>query len=169
MSDTAAAPTRARRSRESAPPPPAVEVRADESGPLGPVSPERVRKPLGRHRTKLDNSERAGFHRHWFNDDKGRIQDALDAGYKHVNDEMGKPMSKIVGAKSEGGPLLAYRMEIPIEWWQQDQDEKVVARRKRQEEMKRGVTGSGAPGQDGRYQPVDAAKQPISKIETSAR
>lgn len=147
----------------------AVGPRADAHGPLGPVSTEKVRKPLGQMRQKLDNSQRTGFHRHWFNDDKDRIQAALDAGYAHVLDNEGKPMSRVVGSKKEGGALTAYRMEIPIEFWQQDQDEKITSRRARQEAMQRGVTGTGEPGQDGRYVPLGPDGKPLTQIRHDAR
>ena len=164
------APVRARRSRDIAPPAapapaPEAPARSDEHGALGPVSTERVRKPLGAHRQKLDNSQREGYHRHWFNDDDdGRIQDALAGGYTHVKNTEGQNMTKIVGTKKSGGPLLAYRMEIPLEWYESDQRDKEVARNERLAEMKRGVTPKGAPGEDGRYVPVDAANRPLTKI-----
>jgi hypothetical protein len=174
MSDAATKPrvTRAQRIEEpaSATPASAPEPRADAFGALGPVSTEKVRKPLGRMRQKLDNSHRPGFHRHWFNDDdKGRIQDALDAGYEFVKDNEGKPMTKAVGTKPGGGALLAYRMEIPLEFWNQDQAEKVNDRRSRQMEMRRGMTGKGGPGDDGRYVPVDGGGRPMTRVETVSK
>ena len=188
MSDVSiqSASVRARRVREPAPAPVAAPqaesfggapnpldppvMRADALGePLGPVSPQRVRKPLGAHRQKLDNSERPGFHRHWFNDDKDRVKDALEAGYTHVKNAEGKPMSKVVGSKKEGGPMVAYRMELPLEWYNEDQSGKVAVRRQRQADMQRGVTGGGAPGQDGRYVPVGPGGQPYSNIRNDVR
>jgi hypothetical protein len=167
--DTVARPRRAQRAPAAEPAPVAeapASARSDEFGALGPVSTEKVRKPLGSHRRKLDNTQREGFHRHWFNDDdKGRIKDAEDAGYAHVKGPDGKPMSRVVGTKQTGGPLVAYYMEIPLHFWQQDQDEKVAARRQRQAEMQRGVTGKGGPGDDGRYLPVDGANQALSRIQ----
>ena len=147
-----------------------VPARADEHGALGPVPTERVRKPLGSQRQKLDSSPIPGFHCHWFNDDdKGRIKDALEAGYEHIKDESGKPVSKIVGTKSQGGPLIAYRMKLPTEWWQQDQNAKVVARRSRQESMQRGVTGRGGPGDDGRYVPLGPDDRPLTQVRNDVR
>lgn len=179
---TAARPQRARRTLEDVPAAkPALEQvpvenghapgpQADAFGQLGPVSPEKVRKPLGRMRQKLDNSQRAGFHRHWFNDDdKGRLQDALDAGYVHVKGHDGKPMSKVVGTKAQGGPLVSYRMEVPLEFWQQDQAEKIAERRQRQEQNRRGVTGTGQPGEDGRYVPLGPDGQPLTQVRHDSR
>ena len=178
------APVRARRVRQpleaaqpSVPLPPLpmevaapVSARADEHGALGPVPAERVRKPLGSQRQKLDSAPIPGFHCHWFNDDdKGRIKDALEAGYEHIRDESGKPVSKIVGTKPQGGPLIAYRMKLPTEWWQQDQNAKVVARRSRQESMQRGVTGRGGPGDDGRYVPLGPDGRPLTQVRNDVR
>jgi hypothetical protein len=171
------APVRARRVRsetvaaaapqvEQPTPPPA---RADAHGALGPVSTERVRKPLGTLRERLDNTPIPGFHCHWFNDEKSRIKDALEAGYEHVKDADGKPVSHIVGAKKEGGPLIAYRMKLPTEWWRQDQDAKVAVRRQRQKDMQRGVTGKGGPGDDGRYMPLGPDGRPLTNIKNEAR
>lgn len=183
MSETSVAPVRARRVRAEAPPvappvasppPPAHQAEApprqDVNGEaLGPVPMQRARKPLGRQYQKLDNSERPGFHRHWFNDDdKGRVKDALEAGYTHVLDNEGKPMSRVVSRREGGGGLLAYRMEIPIDWYRQDQDEKVAARRQRQQDMQRGVTGTGAPGEDGRYVPLGPDGRPLTQVTSSA-
>ncbi len=177
MTDTATRPQRARRTQAadvavSAPEAPApngnghdIAPRADAHGPLGPVPLEKVRKPMGQLRYKLDNTPRTGFHRQWFNDDKNRIQDALDAGYAFINGVDGKPMSYVAGTKKEGGPLTAYRMEMPIHLWQQDQDAKVAVRRQRQQDMQRGVTGRGAPGDDGRYVPLGPDGRPLTQIK----
>ena len=184
MSETSLspAPVRARRVRAEGSPvaaPPQAPVssvfadapapRADVNGEaLGPVSPERVRKPLGRQTQKLDSSERPGFHRHWFNDERDRIKEALEAGYAYVKDAEGKPMSKVVGTKKEGGPLTAYRMELPLEWYDQDQNAKVVARRQRQHDMQSGVTATGGPGDDGRYLVMGPDGRPMTKVVSSA-
>lgn len=143
-----------------------VVGRADAHGPLGSVPLQKARKPMGQLRQKLDNAERPGFHRHWFNDDKGRIQAALDAGYAHVLDNEGKPMSHIVGNKKEGGALIAYRMEIPLEFWQQDQAEKTTLRRQRQHHMQRGDANSG---DDGRYLPQGPDGKPLTQIKHDSR
>lgn len=140
--------------------------RADAHGPLGSVPLQKARKPMGQLRQKLDNAERPGFHRHWFNDDKGRIQSALDAGYAHVLDNEGKPMSHIVGNKKEGGAMVAYRMEIPLEFWQQDQNEKTALRRERQHQTQH---GDGRSGDDGRYLPKGPDGKPLTQIKHGDR
>lgn len=78
------------------------------------------RKPFGSTDQKLAFPARPGFHQHWFNDEPGRVVQAKEAGYEHVNDQRGVPVSRVVGVTSGGGPLIAYLMEIPQEWWEED-------------------------------------------------
>lgn len=92
--------------------------------------PMKKRRPFGSRERKLAMAPREGFHRHWFNDDPGRIERAGEAGYTHVRDPKGSNTSNVVGVSRGGGPLVAYLMEIPIEWYQEDmlaQDEDVLS------------------------------------------
>lgn len=114
-----------------------------------------VRRPFGSRNQKLDNSERAGFHRHWFNDKGSRISDALAAGYKHVLDKDGQPMKRVVGTGEQGMGLAAYRMEIPIEWFNEDQKAKETANAEILRQIKEGVVAGTMPGVDGAYRPVN--------------
>ena len=165
MDSASPAPVRARRARQeapaSAPVPvaPSVEPAApvvQAEAPTGPVLSARVRKPFGYRRNKLDNTERAGFHRHWFNDKGSRIKDALDAGYTHVMDAEGKPMKYVVGVSEHGGGMTAYRMEIPLEWYEADQKAKLDERMKVMDQIRRGqAPGGHAVGQDGAYSPTN--------------
>ena len=161
MSDTATAtPVRARRTRAE-PSAPTVEpispvpVVSDAESMPGPVSAQRARKPFGARAHKLDNSERPGFHRHWFNDWPGRIQTALEAGYTHVKDVEGKNMCRVVGTQEHGGGLTAYRMEIPIEWYNEDQAAKEAREMEKMEQIRRGKVADVVPGQDGAYVPMN--------------
>lgn len=95
--------------------PPKSETEAGE------LPPRRSnRKPFGTMQQKLAREPRTGFHQHWFNDVPGRVNLALDAGYEHVKDKDGKNVCAVVGVAEMGGPLHAYLMEIPEEWWQED-------------------------------------------------
>jgi hypothetical protein len=78
------------------------------------------RKPFGSQRRKLEYPERPGYHRHWFNDDPNRVNQARDAGYEHVLNEKGEPEYYVVGSAKGGGPLRAYLMEIPLLWFNED-------------------------------------------------
>jgi hypothetical protein len=79
-----------------------------------------VRKPFGGQEQKLAYPNREGFHRHWFNDEPGRILRARDAGYEQVHDEDGRPVSTVVGIGRGGQALVAFLMELPQELFEQD-------------------------------------------------
>jgi hypothetical protein len=106
----------------------------------------RVRKPFGQHRQKLAYNIAPGFHGHWFNDDPGNVDRAKEAGYDHVV-EKGKPVSSPVGVARDGGVLIAYLMQIPQEWYDEDMREQ----QKGVDETDRAIR---SPSQnDGRYVP----------------
>lgn len=79
-----------------------------------------TRKPFGTFDQKLAYPNKEGFHRHWFNDEPGRIMRARDAGYEQVHDEDGRPVSTVVGIGRGGQPLVAFLMELPLELFQED-------------------------------------------------
>lgn len=101
---------------------------------------------FGSHNTKLQLSEldAAKFkdqHLHWFNDQDGRIERALQAGYTFVdpkdvpslgvsglhqeNTDLNSKVSKVVSKSAKSSqPIRAYLMGINKEWYQEDQLEK---------------------------------------------
>lgn len=81
---------------------------------------KETRRPFGSQSQKLAYEARAGYHRHWFNEIPGRIDDAITAGYTHVEDKDGKKVCRVVGVNQAGGSLTSYLMEIPEEWYQED-------------------------------------------------
>jgi hypothetical protein len=81
-----------------------------------------VRKPFGSPEQKLAYPNREDFHRHWFNDEPGRIMRAREAGYENVHDEYGKPVSTVVGIGRGGQPLVAFLMEVPESWFREDME-----------------------------------------------
>jgi hypothetical protein len=112
----------------------------------------RQRKPFGSLEQKLAYPSREGYHRHWFNDVRDRITRAQEAGYEHVKDGDGKNVARVVGTHPDNpGPLTAYLMEIPEEWWAEDMraQQKVVD--EKEDAMRRGELDS-KPG-DNRYVP----------------
>lgn len=82
--------------------------------------PARVRKPFGSTSQKLYWPPRPGFHRHWFNDAPGRIEEAIEAGYDHVQEKGGQPVKRKVGKHSSGDAMYAFLMETPEEYFQED-------------------------------------------------
>ena len=98
------------------------------------------RKGFGNQSQKLAYPDRIGYHRHWFNDTPGRIVGVQESGYTHVKDPVtGKNLSHIVGVAASGGPLTAYLMEIPEEWWKDDMAEQEKINLAKEETIKRGA------------------------------
>lgn len=120
-----------------------------EPKPLRRMTKEQ-RRPFGAQVQKLAYPTREGFHRHWFNDEPGRIDTALAAGYTHVEDKEGKKVQRVVGVNSAGGSLTAYLMETPEEWYQEDMRDQQKLVDERDEAIRKGSI-AGAPGEDGRY------------------
>lgn len=85
------------------------------------------------------DGEVPGYHLHIINDDRTRLQDALDNGYEFVNPdeikgvsenvvsrngELGKDRVRfLVGSQENGQPMYAYLMKIRQEWYEEDQAE----------------------------------------------
>jgi len=101
-----------------------------------------TRVPFSSTRQKLAWAPRSGYHRHWFNDEPGRVQQALEAGYEHVPDRDGKHVSRNVGVAEGGGALKAFLMEIPEEWYQEDMAREQQLIKDKEDAMKRGQTGA---------------------------
>lgn len=82
-----------------------------------------TRIPFGKQAQRLAYPTRDGFVGYWFNDDNDRLERAIQAGWEFVRDrKTGKPVSRPVGKRGDGTPggMLAYRMEIPKELYDQD-------------------------------------------------
>jgi hypothetical protein len=76
----------------------------------------------------------------WFNDQDGRPERALEAGYRFVdakevvgvgdrevhsgNTDVGSKVSRVVGRTEQGHPIRAYLMAIPMAYYKEDQAEK---------------------------------------------
>ena len=174
MTDAAVRPQRARRSlsADATPPPgfeapslpepaPVVAVPAPVVNGNGHALEDRplgwVRKPFGAYSKRLQDIPREGYHRRWINDDKGRVNRALEAGYAHVKDKDGKPMVHHAGTLAEGGGMKAYYMEIPLDWYREDQAVKDSRRDEIDKKLRRGEVEGRVIGKDGAYQPTNAA------------
>lgn len=103
-------------------------VEAVEETPVSEV--DRIRQlrkgrkeSFGSLQQKLALPLRANYHRHWFNDSPGRIEEANLKGWEHVKDKEGRPVKRIVGTARDGNGLYAYAMELPQEIWEEDQQE----------------------------------------------
>lgn len=133
--------------------------RNDANAPAAPATdlPQRpARKPFGSFSLKLDYPQREGFHRHWFNDIPGRVDRAKEAGYEHVKNLEGRPVSRTVGTAEGGGALTAFLMEIPEEWYQEDMAKEQQIIDDKEAAMKRGV--ADGPEGEGQYVPKQGIK-----------
>lgn len=109
-----------------------AEGAAAEASTSGPSREEidrirAMRKPLGAMSQKLALPARRGYHRHWFNDTAGRIEEAQAAGWSFVKGNDGKNIKRCVGTGRDKNALWAYAMELPLVFWQEDQDHKNAA------------------------------------------
>lgn len=96
----------------------------------------QFRKPLGAYTQKLALPSRLGYHRHWFNDVAGRIDEATANGWKHVQGTNKQPIARCVGTGRDKGALYAFAMEIPEVFWQEDQDARNRAASEKVEALK---------------------------------
>lgn len=101
----------------------------------------RSRIPMSARQQRLTTPDLPGWHLHWFNDEEGRVERAVAAGYQFVErgevllspsnfsdgglgsgTDMGSRVSQIVGAARGGGPLRAYLMKIHEALFAEDQE-----------------------------------------------
>jgi hypothetical protein len=129
-------------------------VSPKQEAAAAPARKRPPRKPFGSREQKLAYPNREGYHRHWFNDEPGRIARALEAGYKHVTDESGKNVTTTVGVARGGGGLTAYLMEIPLEWYREDMTAQEADYQALMSQIKQGRPPGGPSGQDGQAQYV---------------
>lgn len=127
-----------------------------------------IRKPLGAYQQKLALDKRPGYHTHWFNDEGGRIDDALANGWAFRKDKDGKPTKRAVGRGRDQGVLYAYGMDIPEVFWQADMDARHAAAAEKIDGLKaapfRAPNGKADKADKGRfYDPVeDSPSGPLS-------
>ena len=120
------------------------------------------RVPLGLQTAKLARKASPGMVGRFVNDEGGRIAAAQAAGYEHVMVTTGldgeeRRDSEIVGVQTNGQPLIAFYMEIPIKFYREDQK----AKQEQVDLVDEAISGGnieGAVGQDGRYVPDGGIK-----------
>lgn len=127
----------------------------------------KIRKPFGAFTQKLALPERAGYHRHWFNDVAGRIDEAKASGWEHVKDQEGKPIKRVVGSGRDKGALYAFAMELPSVFWEEDQKAKHDEAQSKIDEIKkspfRAAAGQAKKSDGGKfYSPQEDAPLQIT-------
>lgn len=137
--------------------------RADEPAPGDPVAPSRRRRRanVGQAALKLSAPSREGYHRRWVNDDGPRLANAKELAYDFVHEEgiksdtPGSRISRRVGTKANGEPLLAYLMETPDELYAEGVAEMEAYTRQIDEAIRSGRDSTGsadlAPSEAGTY------------------
>lgn len=115
----------------------------------------QFRKPLGAMSQKLALATRPGYHRHWFNDVAGRIEEAEANGWAFVRGKDNKPLSRCVGTGRDKGAQYAFAMELPLVFWQEDQDARHRAASEKIEALKatpfRSPTGTSERSDKGKF------------------
>jgi hypothetical protein len=127
----------------------------------------QIRKPFGAATQKLAIPQRPGYHRHWFNDEAGRVDEAKASGWSHIKGRDGQPIRRAVGTGRDNGVLRAYAMELPEVFWQEDMAARHAEAQARMDSVKKSPAqakpGQAKPSDKGKfYSPNDEA--PISII-----
>jgi hypothetical protein len=100
-------------------------------------APRKTRKSFNGTTGKLSvGNQIAGYHMHIFNDEPGRIEEALAVGYEFVlpdevggvttnvvsrNTDIGDKVRFLVGTNAKAEPQYAYLMKIQQEFYEEDQ------------------------------------------------
>lgn len=130
----------------------------------------KIRKPIGAYTQKLALPQRLGYHRHWFNDVAGRIDDARANGWTHVLGTDKKPIARAVGTGRDKSSLYAFAMELPEVFWKEDQDARHAAAQSRVDALKaapfRAPSGGAKASDKGKfYDPhEDGAPLKVTKV-----
>jgi hypothetical protein len=99
-----------------------------------------------------------GYHLYFFNDEPGRVQAALDAGWEFVSPEevgyastnvtnrnvdLGDRVSVVGGKNDQGMPQQQILLKIRQDWWEEDQIEIQRRNDKTDAAIRKGKGGSG--------------------------
>lgn len=113
------------------------------------------RQPFGAMHQKLALPPRIGYHRHWFNDVAGRIDEAKASGWAHIkNPRDGTPLKRSVGTGRDNNVLYGYAMELPEVFWQ----EEMAARHQQAREKIDAIKAKPFRAQSGQSQASDQGK-----------
>lgn len=135
---------------------------------------ERIRgfrRPLGAFSQKLALAKRPGYHRHWFNDVAGRIDEATNNGWAHVLGKDRKPIARCVGTGRDSAAQYAFAMQIPEVFWFEDQAAKHQVAQERIDGLKgagafRAPAGGADKSDRGKfYDPVESPDGPLSVVK----
>lgn len=134
-----------------------------------------LRSPFGVATAKLALPVRPGYHRHWFNDVAGRIDEATASGWAHVKDQKTNlPMKRTVGSGRDGGALIAYAMELPEVFWQEEMDARNKLAMAKLDSIKKNPfaskPGQAQPSDKGKfYDPTESTGKGPLQIDTPVK
>lgn len=125
----------------------------------------RARKLFGVPSAKLAVTPIPGYHLRWINDENSQVQVAQEGGYEFVakdetgviagvvsNDgNLGDRICRLVGTKQGGGPLYAYLMKVPEEYYLEAKAELAKIADKKDHSIRMGT--AGMQGSDSFYVP----------------
>jgi hypothetical protein len=142
LNDAAAAQVLQRRIQEARVLAQTQAVRAVPPGPGLPLERGgRERVPFGAMEQTLAHPPIPGFRLYWANNTPGRVARFKQAGYEHVLDEEGKPISRCVDVRGGGGGIDAYLMKIPLQWYYEDMSAQQDLRDRTMQDIKDGRMG----------------------------
>jgi hypothetical protein len=108
---------------------------------------DKNRQEWGAFSQKLALPARPGYHRHWFNDVAGRIDEAKASGWAHVkNPRDGTPLKRAVGTGRDNNVQWGYAMELPLVFWQEEMDARHKIAKDKVDSIKKKIAAA-APGQ----------------------
>lgn len=129
------------------------------------------RKPFGAFTQKLAYPARPGYHRHWFSDEPGRVDEAGSNGWAHVNGKDSKPVKRVVGRGRDGGAMYGFLMELPKVFWDEDMQAKNDAAQARVDEIKkspfRAKPGQAQKSDQDKF--YSAREEPVQMTQSSVR
>lgn len=147
----------------------AAEPKHDESLDEAIARIRQLRKPFGAAMAqKLALPPRIGYHRHWFNDVAGRIDEATASGWAHVkNPRDGTPLRRVVGSGRDNSPLYAFAMELPEVLWQEEMAARHDVAKAKVDAIKKKVAvakpGEAQASDQGKF--YSPAEEPISVVK----
>ncbi len=112
------------------------------------VLERRQRVNIAGRDKRLTLPERSGYVRRWFNDEPNRVASAEARDWTHIMDGE-EQKSMLVGVDREGKPLKAYAMEIPKEFYDDDQARKAEPLDEFEEQLRRGKVQNVKSQDDG--------------------
>lgn len=112
------------------------------------IEERRKRVNISGRDKRLTLPPRSGYVRRWFNDEPNRVASAEAKDWTHIADG-DEQKSMVVGVDREGKPQKAYAMEIPKEFYDDDQARKAEPLEEFEAQLRRGKVSNVKSQDDG--------------------